>query len=89
MGRRKRPAPRQESQPIPNRTNIASLPLNPPADGYQPVAAEDRREAELLAELSARGYRVAVKCRRCGTWCTAERSVSEHLGSYCRTVVDQ
>ena len=88
MTRRKSPAPPQR-RALPNLTNSVSLPLNPAEDGYQPVDAADRRESELLAELAARGYRVAVKCRRCGTWCTAERSVSEHLGSYCRTVVDQ
>jgi hypothetical protein len=46
--------------------------------------AEDRREARVLAEAAALGYRLATRCSRCGQWVVARTSVRLHMGPVCR-----
>lgn len=54
-------------------------------DGYQAPTAAERREAELLAELEALGYTVAVSCTRCGHALTDPKSIARgHIGPKCR-----
>jgi hypothetical protein len=53
-------------------------------DHAEPTTAEDRREAQLLAELRALGYRLAVRCTRCSQWLVAAESVAAHMGPVCR-----
>lgn len=49
----------------------------------EPLDAEDRRIAGLLAELYDAGYRVAVQCRTCGSWLANPTSVARHQGPVC------
>lgn len=53
-------------------------------DGYAAPDPEDRLDAHVLAAAEARGFRLATRCRRCGSWLANRRSVSEHLGPVCR-----
>ncbi len=46
--------------------------------------AEDRREAQVLAEAAQLGYRLAVQCRCCGQWLTNPKSVRGFIGPVCR-----
>ena len=64
--------------------NITALP------GYQrhePITAEDRHEAAVLAAAAALGYRLGTRCLRCGHWIVAPRSVAAHMGPVCRAKV--
>jgi hypothetical protein len=45
--------------------------------------AEDRREAQVLADAAELGYRLAVQCRCCGSWLVADRSVRKFIGPVC------
>jgi len=51
---------------------------------HEPRDPDERVEDQLLDELRDRGYRIAVRCIRCGHWLTADRSVAEHTGPRCR-----
>ena len=82
MTRRKSPAPPQR-RALPNLTNSVSLPLNPAEDGFQPVDAADRREAQLLAELAELGYTAAVRCLACGHPLVHPKSVARFIGPRC------
>lgn len=53
-------------------------------DGYSAPTAEDRLDAEVIAAAEARGFAVAVRCRRCSAWCVSPKSVAAHLGPVCR-----
>ncbi|MGQ9408941.1 DUF6011 domain-containing protein [Mycolicibacterium gilvum] len=53
-------------------------------DGYSAPSGDERREAELLAELRGLGYRISVKCRVCGHPVVSARSVAAHIGPKCR-----
>ncbi|WP_298442808.1 DUF6011 domain-containing protein [Gordonia sp. (in: high G+C Gram-positive bacteria)] len=48
------------------------------------LEADERREVELIAELLDRGYRIAVRCHRCGHWLTNVRSIRVFTGPVCR-----
>lgn len=45
---------------------------------------EDRLDAQVLAAARDRGFRLAVRCYRCGQWVVAAQSVALHLGPTCR-----
>lgn len=45
--------------------------------------APDGVDADLIAAAEARGYRLAVRCRRCRSWLTDPTSVATHLGPVC------
>jgi Family of unknown function (DUF6011) len=53
-------------------------------DWNEPLTAEDRREAQVLAEAAELGYRLAVQCRCCGQWLTNPTSVRGFIGPVCR-----
>jgi hypothetical protein len=40
-------------------------------------------EKLLMAALRSGDYRLAVQCKRCGTWLVATTSVKKHLGPVC------
>lgn len=42
-----------------------------------------RRELNLLVEVYDRGYRVAIRCKTCGSWLAAPKSVARHQGPVC------
>ncbi|MEU7764350.1 DUF6011 domain-containing protein [Nocardia sp. NPDC049190] len=48
---------------------------------------EDKLDAAVLAAARARGFRLAVRCQRCGQWVVAAESVALHLGPVCRRKV--
>lgn len=80
---RRRPAPPQ-SRPSRNATYGGnSNRLYRPEDGHAAPTAEDRREADLLAEVRGLGYCIAVSCRVCGHPLTALSSVARHIGPKC------
>ncbi|WP_039800047.1 DUF6011 domain-containing protein [Nocardia araoensis] len=45
---------------------------------------EDKLDAAVLAAARERGFRLAVRCNRCGQWVVAAKSVALHLGPTCR-----
>lgn len=45
---------------------------------------EDAADAAVLAEAKARGFRLAIRCGRCGQWLVAAESVALHMGPTCR-----
>lgn len=49
----------------------------------EPLDAEERRIADLIAELYDAGCRVAVQCKTCGSWISDPRSVARHQGPVC------
>jgi hypothetical protein len=53
-------------------------------DHSEPVTADDRLDAQVLAEAQSRGFRLAVRGTRCGQWLVARKSVALHLGPVCR-----
>lgn len=76
---------RATSDPAPSTTPLAApdSSLYRSSDGYTAPTALERREAELLAELKALGYTVAVRCTACSHPLTASSSVARHLGPKC------
>lgn len=64
-------------------TDSSVRPHNHPK--HEPVTAEDRYEAALLAEAAELGYRLAVRCTRCNQWVVAAESVAAHMGPVCRS----
>ena len=64
-------------------TDTANLSLHRRQDGYQAPAAEDRREAALLAELCSLGYGITVPCLVCGRPLTSNRSLRLRVGPVC------
>lgn len=78
---RKRPA---GNRPSPHRTNgYADSSLHKAEDGYTAPTADERREAELISELKALGYTVAVRCTACNHPLVTGASVARHLGPRC------
>lgn len=82
MSQRKRPALPQD-RPSRNTTNGTDSSLYRRQDGYAPPDPEDRREAELLAELRKLGYTIAVRCLACGHPLTHPKSVARFIGPRC------
>jgi Family of unknown function (DUF6011) len=56
-------------------------------DGYLAPDASDRHEQRVLEQARAFGYRLAVRCTRCGQWVVAAESVAAHMGPVCRAKV--
>jgi hypothetical protein len=77
--KRRRPAPARKPAAR-NRTSAYQFSRDP----HEPVTAEDRLDAKVLAEAQARGFRLATRCTRCGQWVVAPTSVRLHMGPVCR-----
>jgi hypothetical protein len=77
--KRNRPGGRSQAAP----TSSTDLLNSSPDRWHSTPTAEERREAELLAELRNRGYTVSVPCLMCGHPLTTDRSTARHLGPRC------
>jgi hypothetical protein len=81
---------RRAPNPTPPPDNITSDPsvrdvLRESPDYFHSTPTPDeRREAELIAELENLGYAVSVPCTVCGHPLTNKRSTSLHIGPVCR-----
>lgn len=62
---------------------IAATLLNSSAH-IEALDPDTRRELDLLVELYDRGYRIAVRCKTCGSWLASTKSVAAHQGPVCR-----
>lgn len=51
---------------------------------YGVLDAEDRADAELLAEAERRGYRLTCRCLDCRRWLANPKSVAAMRGPVCR-----
>lgn len=80
MQTRKRPAPPQDRPP----RNTLNAPQSSPHPRPAPISGQPRTAAQIAAIADSLGWRIAVPCRRCGSWLVAERSVRDHLGPVCR-----
>lgn len=85
MTERKSPAPPQRRASRNNITNASESTVYRRQDGYAAPTADDRREAQVLAEAQRLGYRLSVPCLICGHPLTAAKSLVAHVGPVCRT----
>jgi len=82
--------PHKNSRPADNRAATTDTTLYRQSngyrrqDGYAAPTPEDRREAAVLAEAAAMGYRLSVQCLDCRNWLTNPVSVAAHRGAKCR-----
>ncbi|WOC12612.1 DUF6011 domain-containing protein [Gordonia sp. MP11Mi] len=65
---------------ISGRDNLESTALTP-SWVFDP---DERQFHELEAKVREAGFRLAVRCRVCGSWLVADRSRTEHIGPVCR-----
>jgi hypothetical protein len=80
---KKRNRPGGRSQAAPTSTAAEYLNFSPDRRHATP-STNERREAELLAELSEMGYTVAVSCTVCGHALTSSKSFARgHIGPKC------
>lgn len=77
----KRPAPPQD-RPSPKNT-ITAAPQSTSALPA-PERTEDLLDAAVLAAAEERGYRLACRCTKCGSWLVARKSVIACMGPVCR-----
>lgn len=86
MKTRKRPAPPQNG---PSRNDTDGKYFTAPwrHDRHEPLTPEDRADIDLLISAAERGFRLAVRCTRCGSWLVAMSSVRAHMGPVCRAKV--
>lgn len=77
---RKRPA---GNRPSPKSTAADILDGSPDRRHSTPTA-DERREAELLAELRNLGYTISVRCTVCNHPLTTDLSTALHVGPKCR-----
>lgn len=78
--KRNRPGGRSQAAP----TSSAEDFFNSSPDRWHSTpTADERREAELLAELRNLGYTVSVPCLKCGHPLTTDRSTARHIGPRC------
>lgn len=83
MKTRKEPPPPQKRLPRHN-TNGNQFTAPWPHDPHEPLTAEDRADIDVLVAAAERGFRLAVRCTRCGQWLVAPSSVRLNLGPVCR-----
>jgi hypothetical protein len=62
---------------------VDSIRLYRRQDGFAAPTAEERREAELLAELEELGYGITVPCLVCRHPLTSAKSIARHVGPKC------
>ena len=79
MTTRKRPAPTDRPSPK-SSADILSI---GPDTWHEAPTADERREANLRAELSELGYSISIPCLVCGHPLTTDRSLSLHVGPKC------
>lgn len=81
MKLRKELAPAQD-QPSPETTitNVSQSTSALPT----PERTEDFLDAAVLAAAEERGYRLACRCTKCGSWLVARKSVIACMGPVCR-----
>jgi len=90
MTRQRRRPPKEVAAPLPSKaataTSITAIQSSESRrqDGYAAPTAEDRADAELLAEAERRGYRLAVRCVDCGHYVVSAASIAAHRGPKCR-----
>jgi hypothetical protein len=78
----------QDEHQIPHRSNGSTQSkAYRHQDGYAAPTAEDRADTAVLAAAEALGYRLAVRCTRCGQWVVSDKSVAAHMGPVCRAKV--
>lgn len=77
--RESRPGGRSQAAP----TSSADILNASPDRWHSTPTADERREAELLAELRNLGYTVSVPCLMCGHPLTTDRSTARHIGPRC------
>lgn len=78
--RRNRPGRTTQAAPKSIAQDILSV---SPDAWHEAPSAADRAEAHVLAIAYSLGYRLAVRCTRCGQWLVAPSSVRRHLGPVC------
>lgn len=90
MSQQKRRGPARAGQPSPNTTtNSFDSSVLPGYQRHEPLDAEDRADAKVIAAAFERGYRIAVQCIHCGHWVSNPKSVRLHAGPRCRTKAAQ
>ena len=82
--RRSRPGGR--SQAAPNSTAAEYIQSSPDSRHSTPTA-DERREAQLLAELQNLGYGITIPCQICSHPLTSSRSLALHVGPKCAAKV--
>ena len=83
MTQQRRNRPGKASQAAPKKSS-ADLLNDSPDRRIEAPTAEDRHEAQVLAEAARLGYQLAYRCSRCGQWVVAPKSVARHMGPVCR-----
>ncbi len=78
----RKPAPPQDRHPL-NHTNTEHSTPYRRQDGFTAPAADERREAALLAEVKALGYGITMPCLICHRPLTAAKSLAAHVGPVC------
>ncbi len=83
MTTRKRPA---GNRPSPKSIAADILDSSPDRRHSSPTV-DERREADLLAELQNLGYGITIPCQICSHPLTSSRSLALHVGPKCRSKV--
>lgn len=83
---KKEPAPSPQSRPHEKVSPTDARQYNG-LGRHEALDAEDWLDAQVLADAKARGFRLAIRCRRCNQWLVASQSVAVHLGPVCRAKV--
>jgi Family of unknown function (DUF6011) len=83
---KKEPAPSPQGRPA-TRMSATDAREYIGHDHHDGLGAEDWLDAQVIAEAKTRGFRLAIRCRRCNQWLVASQSVAVHLGPVCRAKV--
>jgi hypothetical protein len=86
MSAKKEPAPSPQGRPS-ARVSAKDAREYIGHDRHEGLDTEDWLDAQVIAEAKARGFRLAIRCRRCNQWLVATQSVAVHLGPVCRAKV--
>jgi hypothetical protein len=83
MTQPKRNRPGTASQAAP-KSSAEDILNSSPDRWHSTPSIDERREAQLRAELSQLGYSVSLPCLVCGHPLTTDRSLALHVGPKCR-----